>query len=153
MTLSSGPRWTSWGSTNPNAISCTWVKATLTTNTSWGMKGLSVALLKKSWGTSGWEAEYELAMCTHSPESQLYPGLHQKCVLKVKRDDPALCWCGLTWSTASGCGVSTGETWTCWSASRGPQKWSKDWNTSPAKLDWESWSCSAWRREGCEVTW
>ena len=29
---------------------CTGVKATLTTSTSWGMKGLSAALPKKTWG-------------------------------------------------------------------------------------------------------
>ena len=41
-------------------------------------------------------------------------------------------WLDLTWSTVSRCGVfSTGQTWTCWSASRGgPQKLSKGWNTS-----------------------
>jgi len=61
---------------------------------------------------------------------------------------------GLTWSTASRCGVlGTGETWTCWSASRqGPQKGSKGWNTSPTRTGWESWDCSAWRREGSRET-
>jgi len=59
------------------------------------------------------------------------------------------------WSSASRCGVSsTGETRTCWSMSRGgPQKWSKGWNSSPMGTGWESWGCSAWRREGSEVTW
>ena len=31
---------------------------------------------------------------------------------------------------------------------RRPQKWSKGWNSSPVKPGWESWGCSAWRREG-----
>lgn len=44
-----GPRWTSWGSTNPNAKYCTWIKETSTTNTSWEMKKLSASLLKKTW--------------------------------------------------------------------------------------------------------
>ena len=35
---------------NPNAGFCTWVEVTLTTNTSWKMKGLSTALLEKTWG-------------------------------------------------------------------------------------------------------
>jgi len=29
-------------------------------------------------GTGGREAQHDLAMCTRSPESQQYPGLHQK---------------------------------------------------------------------------
>ena len=60
----------------------------------------------------------------------------------------ALCWWGLIWSTASRCGaLCTGETWTCYSVSRGGlQKGSKGWNTSPMRTDWESWGCSAWRR-------
>jgi len=42
------------------------------------MKGLSTALQKKPGGTGGWEAGHEPAMCPHSPNSQLYPGLCQK---------------------------------------------------------------------------
>jgi len=38
------------GSPVQGARSSTWVKATLTTNTSWGMKGLSAALPKMIWG-------------------------------------------------------------------------------------------------------
>ena len=33
---------------NSSARSCTWVEVTPITNTSWGMKGLSAALLKKT---------------------------------------------------------------------------------------------------------
>ena len=47
----------------------------------------------------------------------------------------------------------TEEVRTGWRASRGgPQKWSKRWNTSPMKTGWESWSHSAWRREGSRET-
>ena len=35
--LSSGPRWTSWGSTKPHAKSCTWVAATPNGDTRWEM--------------------------------------------------------------------------------------------------------------------
>ena len=34
---------------------------------------------------SGWKSDYESAMCTHSPKSQLYPGLHpEKCDQQVE---------------------------------------------------------------------
>ena len=33
----------------------------------------------------------------------------------------------------------------------GPQKWSKGWNTILTKIAWESWGCSACRREGSWV--
>ena len=48
--------------------------------------------------------------------------------------------------------LSTGETRTSWNASRGgPQKWFKQWNTSPVRTGWKS--CSAWRRESSRETW
>jgi len=61
-----------------------------------------------------------------------------------------LLWWDPTWSPASSSGaVSTAKTWMCWSRSRGrPQKWSQGWIISPTRKGWESWSCSAWRREG-----
>jgi len=64
-----------------------------------------------------------------------------------------LCWWDLTMTTLSSCRVlSTGEIWTCWSTSReGPQKWSKAWNISPTRAGWESWGCSAWRKEGSGI--
>ena len=41
------------------------------------------------------------------------------------------------------------RTWTCWSESGGgPQRGSQGWSSSPMKTGWESWGCSAWRREG-----
>ena len=30
---------------------------------------------KRTWGFGGWQAGHEPAMCLHSPEIQLYPGL------------------------------------------------------------------------------
>jgi len=32
---------------------------------------------------------------------------------------------------------------------RRPQQRSKGWNPSAVRKGWESWGCSAWRREGC----
>ena len=31
-------------------------------------------------------------------------------------------------------------------------KWSEGWNTSPMRKGWDSWGCSAWRREASEET-
>ena len=35
---------------------------------------------------------------------------------------------------------------------RRPQKWSEGWSTPPMRKGWESWGCSAWRREGSTET-
>jgi len=62
------------------------------------MKGLSTALTKSTWGTGGWEAGHEPAMCPHSPESQPDPGLHEKkCGQQVKGGDPSLVHSTLHW--------------------------------------------------------
>ena len=60
---------------------------------------------------------------------------------------------GPTWSPASSSGApSTGKTWTCWRGSRGgPQKSAEGWSTSPVRTGWETWGCSARRREGCRA--
>jgi len=34
----------------------------------------------------------------------------------------------------------------------GPQQRSEGWSTSAVRKGWESWDCSAWRREGCGET-
>jgi len=32
------------------------------------------------------------------------------------------------------------------------ERWSEGWSTSPMRTGWESWGCSAWRREGTRET-
>ncbi|CAN0115599.1 unnamed protein product, partial [Bubo scandiacus] len=57
-------------------------------------KDLGIWFDKGLGGIGGWKTDYEPAMCTHSPESQLYPGLHQeKCDQQVKGGDSAPLHC------------------------------------------------------------
>lgn len=83
---------------------CTWVRATTNISTGWGMNRARAAL----WGglgvAGGWEAGCDPAMCTHSPERKLYPGLHQKAERKRmgKRKIPGwpatgVGWCAKAW--------------------------------------------------------
>ena len=113
----SGPGWTAWGSNNPNARACTWIEATLNTSTNWGMKGLSTALLKKSWGSWAWDSDMPLQPRKPSVSwsaKDTWPAGRGRWSCPS-----TLCWWGLTWSIVSWCGVlSTGETWTCWNASK-----------------------------------
>ena len=99
-------------------------------------------------GTGGAEAQHEPATCTCSPESQLYPGVHQeKCGQQVERGDSAPLlhshW-DPTRSPASSSGApNIGKTWMYWSGSRGgPQRWSEGWTTYPTRTGWGSWGCS-----------
>ena len=101
---------------------------------------------EQSWGEglggADWqEAEHDLAMCAHSPEGQLYPGLHQKRRgQQVEGDDSAPLWWEPTWSPASNSGaLSTGKTWMCWSGYRGgPQKIIQGVKHCSKRKGWES---------------
>ena len=60
------------------------------------MKVLSSALPKGLGGTGEWRAGHEPVMCPHSPEGQLYPGLHQKKRgQQVEGGDPAPLLCAV----------------------------------------------------------
>ena len=91
--LSSGPRWTSWGSTNPSERSCTWIKGTPITNINWGIKGLKTALTKKTWGywwMASWTWTSNVPSQLKKPTISPYSGLQQKmCDQQVEGSDPA----------------------------------------------------------------
>ena len=154
----SEPVWTSWGSTRPSARSCTWVGATPGINIGWGMNGLRAALPRRTWGCwwmNSWtwagnmRSQLRKPTVSWAASKEAWPAGWGRWFCP---STPL--WRDHTWSTASGSGVlSTGRTWTCWSGSRGgPQKWSEGWNSSPKRKGWESWGCSAWRREGSGET-
>jgi len=106
------------------------------------MKGLC---WKRFWGY------WWMASWTWASNVPLYPKKPTTSWATSKKPWPAgqgkwssssiLCWWDLTWGDVSRCGVlSIGQTWACWSMSRrGPQKWSKGWNTSPTRTCWENW--------------
>lgn len=86
-----------------------------------GMNGLRTALQRRTWGwwMKGWK---KLAIGTHSPQSQLSPGLPPKqCGQQGKGEHSAsLLWLAPLWSAGLSSGVSSrGRTWTAWSKSRG----------------------------------
>jgi len=62
----------------------------------------------------------------------------------------AQCSWGLIWSPGSSSGLlRAGETWRDWTKSNeGPPRWRRDWSVTAVRKGWESWDCSAWRREG-----
>ena len=53
-----------------------WVGAITSLSPSWMINGLKAALQEGLADTGGWEAGHRPTVCTHSPEGQLYPGLH-----------------------------------------------------------------------------
>lgn len=78
-----GPLWISWSSTRPSARSCPWTGAISSTNTGWaGNQGWALDQEQpcgEGLGAVDWpEGQHDPATCTCSPESQLYPGLHQE---------------------------------------------------------------------------
>lgn len=56
-------------------------------------------------------------------------------------------------TASSSVGCSIRRMCTCWSkCSAEPQKSSAGWNTNPVRKSWESYGCSAWKREGSMET-
>jgi len=70
------------------ASSCTWVRTIPNTDTGWVRSGLRAAMRRRTWVYWWMKSECEPATCTWSPESQSYPGLHQKnCCQQVEGGD------------------------------------------------------------------
>ena len=96
-------------------------------------------------------------MCTCSPEGQPYPGLHKSNMASGLTEVILLLYSVLMrshpesriqhWNSQHSKDMDLLE----W-VRRRPQKWRESWNTSATRTGWESWGCSAWRREGSRET-
>jgi len=150
--LKGRPMWTSWGSTRPRARSCTWLGAIPRTNTDWAENGLRAAQ-PRTWGCWLTKSSIWPSSVCSQPRRPTMSWTASKVAWPAGQErwfcPSTLLWWAPTWSPASSSGaLSTGKTWSCCSRSRGgPQKRSEGWSTSPVKKGWESWGCSAWRRE------
>lgn len=97
----------------------------------------------------GWAAQCDLAMCAHSTEIQTCPGLHPN---NVKGGDcPSPLCSGETLPgalhPAPGPQPEKDIGLLEW-AHRKLQRCSECWSSSALNTGWESWTCSAWRKEG-----
>ena len=151
--LRGGPAQTCWSSPRPSARSCAWIGATLSTNTGWVENALrAAALRRRTWGcwlmrSSAWPSNVR-----SQPRKEPYSGLHpQQHGQQVEGGDSAPL---LHFETPPGvlCPALEPQHRTdvdlLERVQRRPQKWSEGWNTSAVRKGWESWGCSAWRREG-----
>ena len=85
------------------------------------------------------EAQHDLATCVSEEAWWFFSST------RLSRDP--------TWSTAFSSGAPNIRTQNCWSQSRGGTwRYLEGWSSSPVKTGWESWGCSAWRREGSRGT-
>lgn len=127
--LRGGPVQTLRSSTKGSTMSYIWVVEIPSTFTGWTEKWLRAPCRERFESACWWKTQHELAMCTHSPEGQQCPALHQKhCGQQVEGQDspPIHCSCETsTWSAESSFGVpNIRRTWNCWSKLRwGSQSW------------------------------
>jgi len=114
---------------------------------------------EQPWGegfgdVSWWKTQHELAMCSCSPEGQLYPELNQeKHDQQDEESDSAALLCSQKipprvlhpFGT-----LNTKRTWSCWSASRGrPPRCSEGWSTCLTGIVWELGHFSIEKRGLC----
>ena len=128
----------SWGSTRPSARSCTWVGATPTMNTGWGMRGLRAALLRRTWGY-WWIKSWTWATNTRLQPRRATVSWAASRVAWPAGQGRGFCpsapvWWDPIWSPASSSGaLSTGKTWTCWA---GPEEGHKNDQRALTPLLW-----------------
>ena len=131
-----------------------WYRATPDIGTGWRMKALTASLPRRTWGY-WWVKSWIWATSVSSqPRRPTVSWAASKEAWPAGRGrwfcSSALPW----WDPAGSTGFSSGapstrSTWKYWNGSRGgPQRRSEGWNTSLTRAGWESWCCSAWRREG-----
>lgn len=102
-----------------------------------------------------WPNSFGLLSCTPLTKESfchLSSPLHKSIFNKSKKVILPICTAVVRDSlkAESSSGIPTPrERWTCRSkSSKGPQRWWRDWNIFHMKKSWDSWDCSAWRREG-----
>ena len=106
-----GPMWTSWSSAKPIARPCTWVGAAPDISTGWGWMDWEQPCQEGLGDISRWKMSHELAMCSCSPESQLYhmnrSVASQSKGVRVWLSSSGLLFWDSTWGNASSSGVSS----------------------------------------------
>jgi len=123
----SGPVWTSWGSTKPSARSCIWIGATPATNTGWGIQELRATLLRRTWGywwlkSLTWATNVRSQIRRPTVSKAACPA---ECPAGRRRwfcPSTVLWWDPPVSPASSSEAPSTRRTWTCWSRSRGGHK-------------------------------
>ena len=127
-------------------------------NTGWGMRGLRAALLRRTWGYRLMKSlTWANNVCSQPRRPTISWGYITSSVASRSREGILPLYstpvrahqesCIQLWSPQHNKDMELLE----WVQTR-PQKWFECWSTSAVRKCWESWGCSAWRREGCGET-